>query len=214
MINVIVVDDHKIVVDGLVSILKEEEDINVLGTAHDGGQAIDIIKKNKIDIAVIDIEMPIMTGVQLSEYLKENHPEVKVLILSMYKTQDFVQQIVSAGAKGYVLKNKGSEELVKAIRCIYEGKSYIGEEITDVLIEALKSKTEKREEPKFQLTKREKDVLALIVEGLTSVKIGEQLFIAQSTVDTHRRNLIEKTGVANSKALIRFAIENDLLAND
>lgn len=213
MINVVIADDHKIVVDGLISILKEEEDINVVGTAYNGQHVIDIVKKNKVDIAVIDIEMPIMTGVQLSKYLNEHHPEVKVLILSMYKTQAFVEQIVSAGAKGYVLKNKGSEELVKAIRYIYDGQSYIGQEITDVLIEALKAKSEKVEQPKILFTKREKEILALIAEGLTSIKIGEKLFIAPSTVDTHRRNLIEKTGVANSKELIRFALENKLLTS-
>jgi two-component system, NarL family, nitrate/nitrite response regulator NarL len=214
MINVVIADDHKIVVDGLVSILKEEEDINIVGTAYNGQQALEIIKENKVDIAVIDIEMPMMTGIQLSKYLNEHNPEVKVLILSMYKTQDFVEQIVSAGAKGYVLKNKGSEELVKAIRYIYDGQSYIGQEITDVLIEALKTKSGKAEQPKIQFTKREKEILALIAQGLTSIKIGEKLFIAPSTVDTHRRNLIEKTGVANSKELIRFALENKLLIAD
>jgi Response regulator containing a CheY-like receiver domain and an HTH DNA-binding domain len=214
MINVVIADDHKIVVDGLVSILKTETDIKVVGTAYDGNQVIELIKKNKVDIAVIDIEMPIMTGVQLSIYLKEHHPKVKVLILSMYKTQSFVEQIITAGAKGYVLKNKGSEELVKAIRYINEGQSYIGQEITDVLMEALKAKSTKKENPKIKLTKREKDVLALIVDGLTSIKIGEKLFIAASTVDTHRRNLIDKTGVANSKELIKFTIVNNLLASE
>ncbi|MCC6725787.1 MAG: response regulator transcription factor [Saprospiraceae bacterium] len=214
MINVVLADDHKIVVDGLVSILKEEEDINIVGTAYNGQQALEIIKENKVDIAVIDIEMPVMTGIQLSKYLNEHHPEVKVLILSMYKTQDFVEQIVSAGAKGYVLKNKGSEELVKAIRYIHDGQSYIGQEITDVLIEALKAKSGKAEQPNIQFTKREKEILALIAQGLTSIKIGEKLFIAPSTVDTHRRNLIEKTGVANSKELIRVALENKLLIAD
>jgi len=211
MINVIVADDHKIVVDGLVSILKDETDIHVVGTASNGQEAIEIIKHNKVDVAIIDIEMPIMTGVQVSIYLQDNYPDVKVLILSMYKTQGFVEKIVEAGAKGYILKNKGSEELVKAIRYIQKGQSYIGQEITDVLMDALKSKSIKKEPPRIQLTRREKEVLALIIDGLTSIKIGKKLFIAQSTVDTHRKNIIDKTGVANSKELIKFAIVNELL---
>lgn len=214
MINVILADDHQIVLDGLISILKDESDINVVGTANNGQDVIELIKNSKVDIAILDIEMPIMDGVQLSKYINEHHPQIKVLILSMYKTQDFVKQIVSAGAKGYVLKNKGSEELVKAIRYIHDGQSYIGQEITDVLMDALKEKSEKKEQPKIQLTKREKDVLKLIVDGLTSIKIGKELFIAPSTVDTHRRNLIEKTGVANSKELIKFAIEKNLLPQE
>jgi len=211
MINVIIVDDHKIVVDGLVSILEQETEIEVVGTALNGGEAIEIIKSSKVDIAIVDIEMPIMTGVQFTAYLKEKFPDVKVLILSMYKKQKFVEKIFELGAKGYILKNKGSEELVKAIKYINQGQSYIGQEITDVLIEALNSKKHKVDKPIVQLTKREKDVLALIIKGLTSIEIGKALFIKPSTVDTHRRNLIDKTGVANSKALISFAYENNLL---
>lgn len=211
MIKVIVADDHKIVVDGLVSILKEEVDIEVVGTALNGEQVIEVVRQNDVDIAILDIEMPGLTGVQLSKYLKENYPNVKVLILSMYKSKEVVSQIIKAGAEGYILKNKGSEELVKAIRYINEGQSYVGQEITDVLIEALRSDELSNKQPSsISLTKREREVLKYIAKGLTSIQIGKQLFIAPSTVDTHRRNLIDKTGVANSKELILFAIENSL----
>ena len=132
----------------------------------------------------------------------------------MYKNQQFVEKIFELGAKGYILKNKGSEELVKAIKYINDGQSYIGQEITDVLIDALKSKKQKVDKPIVQLTKREKEVLALIIKGHTSIEIGKLLFIKPSTVDTHRRNLIDKTGVSNSKALISFAIENKLLKTE
>jgi len=214
MINVIIVDDHKIVVDGMVSILDHESDIKVVGTAADGSEAIELIKSNKVDIAVVDIEMPIMNGVDFASYLKDNFPGVKILILSMYKDQVFVEQILKLGAKGYILKNKGGDELVKAIKYIYDGQSYIGQEITDVLIDALKLKTQKVNKPIIRLTKREREVLALIIQGLTSIEIGKRLFIQSSTVDTHRRNLIDKSGVANSKALISFAIKNKLLDSE
>lgn len=210
-IKVIIADDHKIVVDGLVSILKEESDIEVVGTALNGEQVLDLAEKHPIDIAVLDIEMPGgPSGVELSEIFKVKYPDIKILILSMYKTENFVKKIIQAGAKGYIIKNKGGEELVKAIRYIYKGDSYIGQEITEVLMEALRSTAEEKEKPQVKLTKREKEVLKLIAKGLTSKQIGMQLFIAASTVDTHRRNLIEKIGVENSKGLIRFAIMQKL----
>jgi len=213
MINIILADDHKIVLDGLVSILDDKDDIKVLGTASDGAQTIQLLKdyQEMIDIAVLDIEMPLMSGIELTKLIMKQYPNVKVLILTMYKTEEFVKQIISAGASGYILKNKGSEELVKAIRYIQTGKSYLGQEITDVLVTALKKKQLSPISIHTHLTKREKEVLRHIVRGRTSRQIGKILSIAPTTVDTHRRNLIDKTGVANSKELISFAIENKIL---
>lgn len=210
MIKVIIADDHKIVVDGLVSILKEETDIEVVGTTLDGEGVLQLVATNEVDVAILDIEMPGLTGVQLSELLKKKYPEIKILILSMYKTQGFVKKLISIGANGYILKNKGSDELVKAIRSIHAGKSFVGQEITEILIETLRSDDRKKETSKIKLTKREKEVLALIVMGLTSYEIGKKLFISSSTVDTHRKHLIEKAGVRNSKELIRYAMLNNL----
>lgn len=214
MIKVIIVDDHEIVVDGLVSILDRETEIKVVGTALNGQDAIELIKSNKVDIAIVDIEMPIMDGTQFASYVKDNFPDIKLLVLSMYKNQKYVEHFFELGAKGYILKNKGSEELVKAIKYINDGQSYIGQEVTDVLIDALNTKKQKEVKPIVRLTKREKEVLALIMKGLTSVEIGKELLIKSNTVDTHRRNLIDKAGVANSKALITFAWKNKLLDNE
>lgn len=211
MINVIIADDHKIVVDGLVSILEAEKNINVVGTALNGQQVINLLRTLKFDIAILDVEMPDMTGVQLSNYIKEHYPEIKILILTMYKSKEFISQIISAGAKGYILKNRGGEELVKAIYTIYEGKSFIGQEVTDILLEALQTKMKKEKISQIKLTRREKEVLKLIIKGLTSKQIGQELHIAPATVDTHRRNLIDKTNVANSRELISFAIENKII---
>ncbi|MEM9547383.1 MAG: response regulator transcription factor [Bacteroidota bacterium] len=210
MISVIIADDHQIVVDGLVSILEMEADIDVVGTARNGNQVIQLLTEQKVDVAILDIEMPGLTGVQLSEIIRDKYPSTQVLILSMYNTKNFVQQIINSGAKGYILKNKGKEELVKAIRYVHMGQGYVGQEITDVMMEALKEKSKPKKEPKFVLTKREKEVLALIAQGFSSIEIGKKLFIAPTTVDTHRRNLIDKLDVSNSKELIVFAIKNNL----
>ena len=213
MIKVIIADDHQIVVDGLVSILEDEQDINVVGTAITGNQVLSLLSSKEIDIAILDIEMPGITGSVLSEIIARDYPNIKVLILSMYKNTEIVERIISTGVKGYILKNRGSEELVKAIKYINQeyinqGQSYIGQEITDVVISALKNTKNKINKPKVVLTKREKEVLTLISRGMTSIEIGKKLFIAPSTVDTHRRNLIEKLDVKNSKELIIHVHEN------
>jgi len=204
MIKVIIADDHQIIVDGLVSILENEKDISVVGTANTGNQVLSLLSSKEIDIAILDIEMPGITGSKLAEIIAQDFRNVKVLILSMYKNAEIVERIISTGVNGYILKNRGSEELVKAIRYINQGQSYIGQEITDVVISALKESKNKPRLPKVILTKREKQVLALIANGMTSIEIGKQLFIAPSTVDTHRRNLIDKLDVKNSKQLIIY----------
>ena len=211
MINIIVADDHQVMVEGLVSLLREEKDIEVVDTAINGDDVVQLLDRHSIDVAVLDIEMPGLNGVQLTKLIRQKYSSVKVLILTMYKTKEFVKQIINAGAHGYILKNKGSEEIVKAIRHIHEGNSYVGQEITAVLFDALREQSEKDKQPSIKLTKREKEVLALIIKGYTSPQIGQELFIAPSTVDTHRRNLIDKTGVANSRGLIAFAIDNKLV---
>lgn len=207
MIKVIIADDHQIVVDGLISILKNEKDIACVGTANTGNQVISLLSSREIDIAILDIEMPGISGSELSEIIAKEYQNVKVLILSMYKNTEIVERIISTGVKGYILKNRGGEELVKAIRYIYQGQSYIGQEITDVVISALKESKLKFNSPKVILTKREKEVLALISKGMTSIQIGKLLFIAPSTVDTHRRNLIDKLGVKSSKELIIYVYD-------
>lgn len=211
MINVLIADDHKIVVDGLSSILEHETNINVVGTAANGCEVMDLIENRRIDIAVLDIEMPGgSNGIELTKCIREKYPAIKVLILSMYKTSNFVTKAIESGASGYILKNKGGEELVKAIKILFTGDSYIGQEITHVFFDSLRTKKKEFEKNTFKLTKREKEVLSLIAKGITSIEIGKQLFIAASTVDTHRRNLIDKIGVSNSKELIIYAIENHL----
>lgn len=211
MINVIIADDHKIVLEGLVSILEDKVDINIVGQAMNGKEVYEIIKNREVDIAILDIEMPYASGVEITEFLAKEYPDIKVIILTMYKSQVFVKRVIASGAKGYILKNRGGEELTKAIRSVYNGGSYIGEEITDVLLSALRVNEDVKMTKVVKLTKREKEILKLICDGLTSIEIGKKLFIASSTVDTHRRNLIDKTGVSNSKKLIKYAFENKLV---
>jgi DNA-binding NarL/FixJ family response regulator len=210
MIKVLLADDHEIIIDGIVSILKDEADIEVVATASNGEEAVHYIESNAVDIAVLDINMPLMNGITATKLIQTSSPETKVLILSMYDKDEFIDEIIAAGCRGYILKNRGQEELVKAIRRIYKGSPYFGEEITEKMLnQHMKSKAPVEE--KVNLTKRELEVLKLIAVEFTSSEIADQLSIAESTVNTHRRNLIEKLGVRSSLGLGIYAVKNGLI---
>lgn len=210
MIRVVIADDHQIVLDGLKTLLDQEDNIKTIGEATDGYEVLRILDQNEVDIAVLDIEMPRLDGIETAKKIKEEYPDVKVLILSMYNNEEFIKNLIQTGVSGYILKNRGKEELIKAVNHVAMGGEYFGEAVTQTIMSSLK-KPKKDLTEQMQLTRREVEVLKLIAEGLSSPQIGEKLFIEPSTVDTHRRNLIDKTGVPNSKALIRYAIQNGYL---
>ncbi len=206
-IKVIIADDHQIVIDGLKSLLAQEENIEVVGEALNGEEVLDILKDLDVDVAILDIEMPLLSGIEVTKIIKENFPSMKVLILSMYNTEKFVHNVIEIGADGYILKNKGKEELVLAIKYIMKGDEYFGREVEKTFRQSQKKKNDELKNVK--LTKREIEVLRLIAIGDTTPIISDKLCIAHSTVETHRRNLIEKTNVrGGSKGLVKYAYEN------
>ncbi|WP_103865707.1 response regulator transcription factor [Aquimarina sp. I32.4] len=210
-IKVLIVDDHQIVIDGIRSLLKTSHDIHIVGEALHGKEALDILATKEVDIIILDIEMPIMGGIEVTKIVKEKYPDTRVLILTMYDTLEFVQQATEIGADGYILKNKGAEELEQALQTLAKGDEYYGKEANKTLRTGVRKK-KKGDQDKIQLTKREREVLQLIAEGNTTPQIAKKLFIAHSTVETHRRNLIEKTQVEHStKGLIKYAIQNDYI---
>ena len=209
-IKVIIADDHHLVLDGLEALIQRTDDIEVLEMAYNGHHALKLLQKYKeeVDIAILDIEMPVMDGLEATKkIMAKDQPfgEVKVLILTMYNNETFIKEIIQAEAKGYILKNRSSKELINAIRAIYYGGEFLSKAVTDTLIESVKSKKSLQHIDK--LTNREVDVLRLIGKGYTTPEISEKLSIAPSTVDTHRRHLIEKLNVKNSKELVRYAVE-------
>ncbi|MEX0273837.1 MAG: response regulator [Flavobacteriaceae bacterium] len=205
MIQIIIADDHEIVLEGIISLIDPNDGIEIKGTASNGEQVVPLLEGNQVDIAVLDINMPGIDGIDLTKLIKEKHPSVKILILSMYNEIGYIRKAIEAGAHGYILKNKGKEEFTTAIKEIHQGRDYFGEEVKTTLIASHRSKEVHGE---IRLTKREKEVLHLIANGYTTPQISESLHIANSTVETHRRNLIEKTGVGSTKGLVKYAIEN------
>lgn len=209
-IKVILADDHKIVVEGLSALLHQAESIDLVGTAKNGVEAVKLVKKHEIDVAIIDIEMPKLDGIEATKRILKISNFTKVLILSMHKEPEFIIGLIEAGASGYVLKERGSEELVDAIETLAMGKEYFGAEVTSQLILNHRKKKKIRSYH-ISLTKREKEVLIELSNGLTSAAAAEKLHIAPSTVESHRKNMLEKLGASNTTQLVKKAMQKGLL---
>lgn len=211
MIRVLIVEDQKIVLDGINSLLKNEENIEVVGLVSDGEEAKNSILNTLVDVALVDIEIPGLNGIELTQYIKDNQPEIKVVILSMHKHPEYIQAAIDKGADGYLLKDDTNhDEMVLAINEVADGNLYYSEVVTKINILGQRGNS-KRSNQRAVLTPREKEVLKLLAEGQSAPKIGKKLHIAPSTVDTHRKHLLEKFEVANTILLVRKALEEGYL---
>ena len=205
-IRVLLADDHQIMLDGLNLVLQDKEHIQIVASVNDGEEVLEFLRENRdaVDIAVLDVEMPKMNGIEATKKIKEHYPNIRVLILTMHKNEGFITQLARSGASGYILKLQGRSELVEAIETIYAGEEYYDRKVAKILLEGVKNP----QIGNVKLTNREIEILKLIAQGFTTPQISNKLHIAESTVNTHRRNLIEKLGVSNVNGLVRYAIEN------
>jgi DNA-binding NarL/FixJ family response regulator len=219
MIKVLIVDDHKIVRDGIKALLQNIKNIQWVGDCKDGSEVVGFLNKKIADVILMDIMMETINGIEASKIVLEKFPNIRILALSMNNEYDYIQEMLKVGAAGYILKNSSSEELITAIETVATGKPYFSPEVTDIVMnkymnQGKKTKsTSKNQSLADQLTKRELEVLELIAQELTNIEISEKLFISRRTVDTHRRNLLQKIGVKNSIGLIRFAYSNGLISD-
>ncbi len=218
LITVLIVDDHKIIRDGIKSLLEDVPNIKIIGEASNGLEAIEFFKNQSADVVIMDIRMPEMGGIETTKYLTENYPNVKILALTMHDEEAFISKMLHAGASGYLLKNVGKEEFVTAINKIYKGENYFSLDVaTKMMTKFMSNKNNENDieieegNNTLQLTKREIEVIKLIAEGLTSQDIADKLFISSRTVDTHRRNLLQKLNVKNTAELIKFAIKHNIV---
>lgn len=214
-IRVMVVDDHDIVRYGICSVLKSSPDIEVVGEASNGVQAVDQFNDLRPDVVLLDISMPEMNGIETTRTIVKNHSNARVLILTMHLNEEYLNQVLSAGASGYILKNTEIGELLNAIRTVAQGKQIFSTPISTLMTEkyvrSAQFNLDSKDHDAPGLTKRETEILQKIADGKTSQEIAEILFISPRTVDTHRANLIQKLGVKNSAGLVRYAIENQLV---
>lgn len=213
MINILVADDHKVLIDGIRSMLMNEPGMRIVGEAKDGIEVLQILKSLKVDVILLDINMPRKDGIETCKALKKLHPEIKVLALTMYNEGSFIQSMLKNGASGYLLKNSGKEEVVKAINTVYHDGTYFSGEVSETLMKSMMPGSQKNRTTNFlpKLTRREKEILQLIIEEFTNPEIAKKLFISLSTVETHRKNLLSKLGVRNTAGLVRVALERNLL---
>lgn len=211
MTRILIADDHQMFVDGLKSLLEDEREICVVGEAKNGQEVLDHCKDAEVDLVIMDINMPVMDGIQASKELSKRHPFIKILGLSMYNDRDYISDMLKAGALGYILKNTGKENLVEAINTIQSGASYLGAEVSNTLLSGfMKNQTRAKQHPE-KLSEREREVLECIASGLTTHEIGEKLFISKNTVETHRKNLLYKLKARNTAELINNAYKQRLI---
>jgi len=210
-INVILADDHQMVLDGLKSILATDPAYKVTAEANNGQTAYEMIAANplKYDLLLTDISMPLLSGTQLCKMVKNEFSHIQVLILSMYNNAPAVKEAVMAEADGYILKNSGRDELLRALHRISDGGTYFSQDILPIIYNQY-NQQKIQDEQLARLSLREKEVLGLIVKELTSEEIAEKLFISKKTVDNHRQHLLDKTNSKSTVGLVKFAIKAGL----
>jgi two-component system NarL family response regulator len=209
-IRVLLVDDHKILRDALRAVLEQEEDMAVAGEASNGLDALKLIKEVRPDVVVMDIGMPDMGGIRTTLAMQDECPEVKVLALSTFFDRRIVLQMLGAGASGYIVKSAGSDELLRGIRSVYRGSTYLCPDVSKIVVDRVRGNSEFEKKNAGQLGRREIDVLKLLAEGLTSPEIGQRLHIATSTVEVHRRNIMRKLELHSIAELTKYAIRQGL----
>lgn len=209
--RVLLAEDHTIVRQGLVSILGASREFEVVAEAADGNEAVEKALAAKPDVAVLDISMPRLSGLEAARRIHKALPGCRILVLTMHDDQEYVLQMVRAGVSGYLVKDGAAAELVSALRALRAGKAYFGPQAAKALAEAYQGGSALPEDPYGSLTDREREVFHLVTEGLTNAKIADRLCISPKTVDNHRTRLMEKLGVHGTADLMRYAARHGLL---
>jgi len=213
-IRVLLADDHTLIRSGIATLLQTNKDFLVVGEAEDGEEAVRKTGELKPTVVVLDLSMPKLSGIEASKQIKKKYPEVNVLVLTMHENEEYVYQILKSGAAGYVLKSAGKDELIAAIRAAAKGEKFFSPRISQLMAEGYVRRVEQVateiEPGDVPLTRREREVLTLVVDGMTNQQIADQLFISPRTVDTHRTNIMQKLNIHDLANLVRYAIEHGI----
>lgn len=204
--RILIVDDHPVVVEGIKSVLLQIGDTVIAGSASNAFEALSFLKKNPVEIVLLDINLPDVSGIDLCKKIRKEFPDVRVIAISTFSDRSYISRMVENGASGYLMKSAAAQEIASAINTVLQGRLYLSLEMEHVLHPAAANPPGNLP----ALTKREKEVLKLIAEGFTNNQIAEKLFISPLTVDSHRKNLLTKLHVNNTAALIRLAAEHHL----
>jgi DNA-binding NarL/FixJ family response regulator len=209
--RILIADDHAIVREGLKKVLDAKPDLEVVAEAEDGAEAVEAAFKEDVHLAILDVSMPRMTGIQAAAELHKRKPELKTLMLSMYDSEQFLFEALKAGASGYVLKSGADDDIVEAVRAAMRGDSYLYPSAVTTLVRDYVERGGRGEEQFDVLTPRELEVLKLIAEANTSKEIADKLFISVKTVDRHRQNILAKLGMRDRVELTRYAMKRGLI---
>ena len=213
-ISVLLADDHRVVREGLRALLERNHDINVVAEASDGQEAVKLAAQVKPDVVVMDISMPVLNGIEATQQVIEASPSSRVIILSMYSTSEHIFRAFKAGAQGYLLKESAGSDVVAAVRAVKEGRRYLTEKITETVLDDFihRRSLSESESPVSRLSKRERHILQLVVEGKSSSDIGRQLFLSPKTIDTYRSRIMHKLSINDVPGLVKFALQHGLTA--
>ncbi len=214
-INIVLADDHVLVRNGIKAMLESDKEINVVGEASNGAEALDVAKALKPDIIVLDIRMPEMTGLEAAAQMMKYAPQTKAVILSMHDSDEYVGQALDAGAYGYILKDTDKNEFIKALKQVYKGSKYFSGGVSNVLANRLLNPAatvrKSNVEDRYHLTKKEKEILSRVVDGKQNKEISESLDISVRTIETHRFNIMKKLGVNNAIDMVNKTIKENLV---
>jgi len=214
-IRILIADDHAVMRAGLRLLLNGQDDMQVVDEAGDGWQTVEKAVALKPDIVLLDITMPGLSGLEAARQIRQQAPDVKLVVLTMHDDEAYLRQFLQIGAVGYIVKKAADTELVAAIRAVHRGESFIHPSLTRVLIDRyLQQPQVKAKSPVEELTLRETEVLRLVAQGYTSQQIADQLSISLNTVETHRAHIMEKLGLRGRAQLVRYAIARGLLTPD
>lgn len=211
IVKIIIVDDHEIFRSGLKMVLGKLDYVQVVGEAANGQEFLDLIRKTVCDIVLMDIEMPIMSGIDATRIALKENPSLKVISLTMFTEDDYVQSMMDAGVMGFLVKNINKETLHKAITTVAGGGNYYSEELFNFFTRKIHAKEESKSTDSIHFTAREKEILQLLSEGLSNKEIAEVLYISERTVVGHKSNMLAKTGCKSAISLLTYALRNKLI---
>ncbi len=212
-VKILIVDDHQLILNGISDMLRSVKQFKIIGRASNGKEAIEKVISLEPDVIFMDISMPIMNGIEATGIISKQFPNIKILALTQHEESEYVQQILSLGGSGYLLKNSKKEEFIDAINAVMEGKRYLSRQISDQMINDLltpKAEVKKVSKP-IPLTRREREIIKKIADELSNQEIADDLFISLRTVETHRRNIMQKLKVKSVVSLIKYAAQQGII---
>ena len=219
-IKIIIADDHDVVRSGLKQLLKSNPEFIIAAEAKDGGEAVELTTKLKPDVLLVDISMPVMNGIEVTRMVRQANSPSKVLVFTIHENEEYVYQMIRAGANGYVLKNADRDEIFTAIKAVVAGEFFFSPHISQLLIQEYINRSRGEKPPAAEqpgddkLTKRESEILGLIARGFTNTEIAQKLFLSVRTVNTHRTNLMQKLDIHETASLVRYALQHGFVKEE